>query len=396
MLMNNRKSLIASVIAAGCVIAFAAVLVTVARSFRSAIADIAESETRVTIVNADGSVFYDSNSAVESHATREEVRRAFAEGACTTLRHSDTLERDFLYCARREGEKVVRLAIPFTGVLKSERLAWGSLVAAGVFGACVVLFVFFISRRLTRRIDEQSRRLAIAEEAESFRREFTSTVAHEIKSPLTAILGAAEMLKDSDELAKSDRGELLGIVQGESTRLNALVKDVLSLARIEHEEAMGATDFAPLQFEELIDGVVSRNKAKASAANMEIRIVRNEAVQVIGDAGRLEEILQNLLDNAMKYSGGAEIELSSAVGAKTVEVTVRDFGVGIAAEHLPHLFERFYRVDKSRSRTLGGTGLGLAIVKHLVQLHGGTVSVKSELAGGTAFTFTLPVARRHE
>lgn len=393
MLMNNRKSLIASVIAAGCVIAFAAVLVTVARSFRSAIADIAESETRVTIVNADGSVFYDSNSAVESHATREEVRRAFAEGACTTLRHSDTLERDFLYCARREGEKVVRLAIPFTGVLKSERLAWGSLAAAGVFGACVVLFVFFLSRRLARRIDEQTRRLAIAEEAESFRREFTSTVAHEIKSPLTAILGAAEMLKDPSSLSDIDKEELLGVVQEESTRLNALVRDVLSLARIEHEEALGATDFVPLALDALIEDVIKRNQAKAEAAKGELNLVRNDLAQVVGDAGRLEEILQNLIDNALKHSGSAKIELSSMAGAKTVEVSVRDFGIGIAAEHQSHLFERFYRVDKSRSRASGGTGLGLAIVKHLVQLHGGTVTVRSELGLGTTVTFALPLAR---
>lgn len=390
--MNNRKSLVASVVAALCVICFAAVLVVVAKSFRGAIAEIAESETRVTIVNADGSVFYDSNSAVESHASREEVRRAFAEGTCTTLRHSDTLARDFLYCARREGERVVRLAIPFTGVLKSERLAWGSLMAAGIFGACVVLFVFFATRRLARRMDEQSRRLAVAEEVESFRSAFTSTVAHEIKSPLTAILGATEMLKDSAALPESDKDELLGIVQSESTRLNSLVRDVLSLARIEHEESLGVTDFTKLRLDELIDDVVRRNKAKADAVNVNLALVRNDPAQVVGDAGRLEEILQNLIDNAFKYSGSTRVEVSSVVERTSVEVSVRDFGIGIAAEHLPHLFERFYRVDKSRSRTSGGTGLGLAIVKHLARLHRGRVSVSSRPGVETTFRLLLPLA----
>ena len=109
-----------------------------------------------------------------------------------------------------------------------------------------------------------------------------------------------------------------------------------------------------------------------------------------GDAGRLEEVLLNLIGNALRYSGSERLEIASAASGGTVTVTVSDFGIGIAAEHLPHLFERFYRVNKSRSRTLGGTGLGLAIVKHIVRLHGGDVFVTSRPGEKTTFGFTLP------
>ena len=386
---KNRSGVLAVLATALCIVAFSTILVVVVRSFRSAIADIAESETRVTVVNADGSVFYDTGAAVESHASREEVRRAFAEGRCTTLRHSETLDRDLLYCARREGDRVVRLAIPYTGVLRSERLAWGTLAAAVIVGACVVLFVFLVVRRIGRRLDEQARRLEVAAESEAFRRAFTSNVAHELKSPITAILGSVETLDDSMRLSEDDRRELLGIVRTESTRLEALLRDVLSLARIEHEETCPTRDFTALQLNELVSSVMSRYESMAAASNVRLVLKRNDPAVVKGDVVRLEEVLQNLLDNALRHSGTDRIEVSSALTAKGVEVSVTDHGVGIASEHLPHLFERFYRVDKSRSRAQGGTGLGLAIVKHLVQLHGGTVQARSQPGAGTTFTFCL-------
>ncbi len=146
--------------------------------------------------------------------------------------------------------------------------------------------------------------------------------------------------------------------------------------------------------------VATREQAKANAAHVKIAVVRNDDdVHVKGDVGRLEEILENLIDNALRYSGSDRIDVSSAATPTEVTVSVTDFGIGIPAEHIPHIFERFYRVNKSRSRSLGGTGLGLAIVKHLVQLHGGSVSVVSSPGQGTTFSFTLsrlpnPAARR--
>ena len=230
------RSWLAAVAAAVCIAGFTALLCVVVRSFRLAISDIAESETRLTVVNADGSVFYDTGDAVANHAGREEVARAFADGRGTSLRHSDTMKRDFLYCARRVGDRVVRLAIPYTGVRRSERLAWAGVAVAGVLGAFVVMLVFVLTRRLTGRLDEQEKRLEVAAANETFRREFTANVTHELKSPLTAILGAVEMLGDGSQLSEEERADLLRIISGESGRLGRLVGDVLSLAQIAREE----------------------------------------------------------------------------------------------------------------------------------------------------------------
>ena len=383
------RSLAAAAAAGACIVVFSLILFAVARSFRSSIAEMAESGTRVTIVNADGSVFYDTDDATDNHATREEVRQAFARGHSTVLRHSDTLNRDFLYCARTVDGRVVRLAVPYTGVIRSQRLAWAGLCAAVAMGACVIVLVFVVTRRLTRRLDEQSKRLEIAAANERFRREFTTNVTHELKSPLTAIQGAVDVLGDGSRLSEEERKDLFGIIRGESARLGSLVGDVLSLAQIEQEEIEHSHDFADVPLAELVDAVATREQAKANAAHVKIAVVRNDDVHVKGDVGRLEEILENLIDNALRYSGSDRIDVSSAATPTEVTVSVTDFGIGIPAEHIPHIFERFYRVNKSRSRSLGGTGLGLAIVKHLVQLHGGSVSVASRPGQGTTFSFTL-------
>jgi len=390
--MRNRfdKGIAAAAATACCIVGFSVLLFAVARSFRASIAEMVESDTRVTVVNADGSVYYDTDDAVDNHASREEVRRAFTEGAGTALRHSDTLDRDLLYSARKVDDRVVRLAVPYTGVLRSERLAWTGLCVALALGLCVVLFVFFAARRLTRRLDEQSKRLEIAAANETFRREFTSNVTHELKSPLTAIQGAVEILGDGSALSDEERKDLFDIVHKECSRLGSLVGDVLSLAQIEQEEGRCGRDFEELSLSELVEVVVADSRAKANAARVRIEITRNDDVRVRGDAGRLEEVLRNLIDNALRYSGSERIEIESVASASSVKVSVVDFGIGIPAEHLPHLFERFYRVNKSRSRSLGGTGLGLAIVKHLVQSHGGSVSVASSPGRRTVFSFELP------
>ena len=390
---RGRGNWIVAGTAAAGVVAFAALFVVGTRSFREAISEIVESETRVTVVDADGSVFYDTEDARDSHAAREEVRRAFAEGRGVALRRSETVGRDLLYCARRVGGRVVRLAVPYTGVLRSERLATVCLLAALLFGACLVALVYVWTSRLTRRLEQQSRQLEIATANEAFRREFTSNVTHELKSPLTAILGAVEMLGDGTALSEGERRELFGIVRTESGRLGSLVKDVLSLAQVEREQAESAADFRPVDVAAVVSDVCAREAPMARAAHVALEVARNDAATVSGDAARLGECLANLVENALRYSGSDVVRVAAAAGPASVTVSVTDYGIGIPARHLPHLFERFYRVDKSRSRTLGGTGLGLAIVKHVVQLHGGTVAVESTPGRKTVFSFTLPLAK---
>ena len=387
---NSNRSIVAATAAGICIAAFASLMYFVSRSFRTAIAEIAEHEIRVTVINRDGSVFYDTDEATGSHAEREEVRQAFAKGRASALRHSDTLNRDLMYVARRVGEKVVRIAVPYTGVLNAENRFWEVLAVSGIAGAGIVAMVFFATSRLSRRIEEQSRRLEIVAANEKFRREFTSNVTHELKSPLTSIVGAVEMLGDGSALSDEERKDLFDIIRNESTRLGSLVGDVLSLAGIEYEEECGKRDFALLRIDDLIVAAVNQQRMKAQKAKIEIKLVANTPACVNGDAGRIEEILANLIDNAIKYSGSNTIEVKSVLTHNMVTVSVTDFGIGIASEHLPHIFERFYRVNKSRSRALGGTGLGLAIVKHLVRLHGGTVAAKSVPGLSTVFSFSLP------
>ncbi len=384
-------SILAALFAGGCIVLFATLFFIVSRSFGAAIAELVEADTRVTLIDADGSVAYDTDDVRESHATREEVVQAFARGTGTSLRHSQTLDRDFLYCARKVGDRVVRLAFPYTGVLKSERLAWGGLVLAGVLGAGVVWLVFLVARRLSRRIEEQSRRLEIASATERFRREFTSNVSHELKSPLTSILGAVEMLADRTRLSAEEERDLFAILTHECERLNGLVGDILSLSQMEREATGAKRAFETLSLSDLVAACVAHERAKAHAVHVELALAGNDAATVRGDAMRLEEALQNLIANALRYSGSDRVEVAVRARADKAFVSVTDFGIGIGKEHIPHLFERFYRVSKSRSRTLGGTGLGLAIVKHIVQLHGGDVFVSSTPGVKTCFGFWLPL-----
>lgn len=387
-----ERSWVAAAVAGAGVVLFAALSLWEAHSFRRAIADMVESETRVTVVNGDGSVLYDTESATDSHAARDEIRQAFAVGQSVSLRRSETVGVDLLYCARRVGDRVVRLAVPYTGVIRSERLAAYGLLAAVFLGASVVFLVFLFTRQLTRRIDAQTRELAVAVANERFRREFTSNVTHELKSPITAVLGAVEMLGDGTALSDAERRELFDIIRTESRRLGSLVQDVLALAQIEREQLQDTLPQTSVPLDTLVRTVFTQEKAKARAQNIRLELVRNDAATVRGDATRLEEVLVNLIGNALRYSGSDTVRVSSAVSGTQVTVSVTDFGVGIPAAHLPHLFERFYRVNKSRSRALGGTGLGLAIVKHIVQLHGGEVSVSSDPGRKTVFSFTLPLA----
>ncbi len=242
----------------------------------------------------------------------------------------------------------------------------------------------FISRFFSRKKES-----AVAED---FRREFTATVAHELKTPLTAILGATEMLGDGSNLSEAERKELLAIVHEQAARLSTFVKDVLALTQLERDELVPRADFAPVPLNEVVETVVALARARAKKKGVDIRIVRNDWATVQGDAHLLEQALDNLIENALRYSGSPVIEVSLVTesAASGIILSVVDRGVGIPSDAIAHIFERFYRVDKARSRSLGGTGLGLAIVKHIVLLHGGDVSVASEPGERTAFTIRLP------
>lgn len=226
---------------------------------------------------------------------------------------------------------------------------------------------------------------------ENIRRDFVANVSHELRTPITVIKGYSETLLDgiiSDDPHKAT--EFIQIILNHSERLAALLNDLLSLSEMESPDF--SFRMATISVESTLNKVCALLKGKAAAKDVALAVPdlsRLPAVQA--DQGRLEQVLVNLLDNAIKYSSvGGQIRVSAAEDGEFIRVAVVDSGPGIPAASIPRLFERFYRVDSGRSRQEGGTGLGLAIVKHIVQLHGGTVWVENNTAGGGAtFSFTL-------
>jgi two-component system phosphate regulon sensor histidine kinase PhoR len=216
-----------------------------------------------------------------------------------------------------------------------------------------------------------------------------ANASHEIRTPVTTIKGFIETLQEGalQDAGKAER--FLEHMRVHADRLNALVEDLLSLSRIEGEEERKLTETS---LQTIVAEAADLCSSKAHEKSIEIDIDCKPDLSVLADDSLLVQAMVNLLDNAIKYSSrGKKVSVECRSDVKGVLILVRDQGIGIAAEHIPHLFQRFYRVDSDRSRKLGGTGLGLAIVKHIVQVHGGEVTAESDLGKGSAFTIRLPL-----
>jgi two-component system phosphate regulon sensor histidine kinase PhoR len=234
------------------------------------------------------------------------------------------------------------------------------------------------------------RDLTETERVEKTRRDFIANVSHELRTPLTSIQGYTETLLDSTSDNNHAR-EFLEIIRKSAVRMSRLTEDLLTLARVESGEQR--FDIQPSAAADLLQEAVQSFREIARIQNVEL-IVEDHAVARVGaDPEAIHQVFSNLVDNAMKYAqSGGRIILGARPVSSGVEFYVQDFGPGIPSEHLPRLFERFYRVDKARSRESGGTGLGLAIAKHIVLAHGGSIRAQSELNHGSTFLFTLPLA----
>ncbi len=228
---------------------------------------------------------------------------------------------------------------------------------------------------------------------ETLRKEFVGNVSHELKTPLTAIRGFAETLQQPD-LSHEDRERFTGVILRHSGRLSELIDDLLELSRIEGGRQSIASSEVDLR--ELVRAQVHDLKPRLDAAELECQLEIDPDVLAFADRRAVERVLLNLIDNAIKYSEpGGRIRIGVRPEGDMLHVSVEDQGMGIPADDLTRIFERFYRVDKARTRDLGGTGLGLSIVKHLVQGMNGQVDVESQEGSGTTFRFTLPSAELH-
>ena len=213
---------------------------------------------------------------------------------------------------------------------------------------------------------------------DQIRREFVANVSHELRTPLSILRGYIEVLLDEPETSREELTRILSIMERHSKRLRRLVDDLLSLAQLESSQAK--LELSVVRVDELFNNLIRDWKEKLATKNLKVIVDLNpEAFTLHADGTRLEEVLHNLLDNAVKFSReNGQIHLQAVRRDSEMVLSVADNGLGIGKEHLPRIFERFYRADKARSRELGGTGLGLAIVKHIAQLHGGRVEAESE------------------
>jgi two-component system phosphate regulon sensor histidine kinase PhoR len=226
---------------------------------------------------------------------------------------------------------------------------------------------------------------------ETMRRDFVANVSHELKTPITSIKGYVETVLDTPDISTEDSRRFLETVRRQAERLNAIIDDLLSLSRIEQGVERAEISFADTNISAVLKAAVHSCEPAAKTKQITLSFDNPHDIQVRANSALLEQAVVNLVDNAIKYSSeGAKVEVAASANLAEIVIQVKDNGPGIPKEHLPRIFERFYRVDKSRSRDAGGTGLGLAIVKHIVVAHHGSVSVESEPGKGTVFAIRIP------
>lgn len=388
-------------------------------------------DIRVTVIAETGAVLCDSQADINTmnnHRNRPEIASAFDGQVGSSTRYSDTLSAMMLYVAVPATDKVltdhvVRAAIPLHAIDDLLSQVARTLILLGVALAIAAVFLsIYLYRKINpplkdiveganrfaqghfdRKLDDYEVR-EIADLAstlngmadqlrllETIRQDFVANVSHELKTPITSIKGFVETLREGAKDNKEDLDRFLSILDKQSQRLEAIVDDLLTLSRLESEPASELLHLYSDDLYNLLTSVRDFCLARAEKKNIRISVSCDPEIRIVVDRSLLTQAIINLVDNAIKYSSSnTQVKLHGFDMGDHVRIDIADQGPGISEKHFPRLFERFYRVDKARSRKLGGTGLGLAIVKHVVVLHNGTVSVDSELGKGSVFHVDIP------
>lgn len=226
----------------------------------------------------------------------------------------------------------------------------------------------------------------------SNRQEFLANISHELQTPITYLEGYSSALENELYRNEEEKKQYLQIIQQEASRMSTLVKDLFDLSKM--EEGKIALVFEEVDLVEVVENAMLKTKMKAQEKGLQLNFTHSHDLPSIeADGLRMEQILINIIENAIRYTESGTVKVKLSNNLDTIKVQIEDSGIGIPQEDIPFLFERFYRVEKSRSREFGGTGLGLAIVKQLVELQGGTISVESQIGKGTCFELKFPVAK---
>jgi two-component system phosphate regulon sensor histidine kinase PhoR len=400
---------------------------------------------RLTLLSADGAVLFDSQieqrqiAECENHLNRPEIIDASRSGKGQVQRRSATLNEEMIYIAKKidvplkvEGlePKIYFIRV---GLLSTDiHQLLGNIQRKVFFISAVVLLIiivmaFVISKTLTRPLNEISvaaveirggnlnkqiqvhtkdefGRLAETinnmvdklkddlvqmKKLEQVRREFLGDVSHELRTPIFTIQASIETLLNGAINDSNVNKDFLKKAMNNAKRLDALLFDLIEISRIESGDMK--MSFRYFKLNELITQTVNEMQAHYEPKQIRVKVVSDDGdAEVYGDRDRIKQVLINLVDNAVKYTvEGGEVTISTEKSEGGVQVSVIDNGCGIPEEHLQHIFKRFYRVDKARSREVGGTGLGLAIVKHIIEAHGSKVEVESKVGKGSRFSFVL-------
>ena len=392
-------------------------------------------EWRVTLVRKDGRVLYDNfrrdYAQMPNHASRPEIKEALRQGHGTSLaRHSSTLDREYFYSATyfKSDGIVVRTAPPYDNNLAKtlqadQHFIWFALVIIVLLTLVLYRFVnrlgtnitklrIFASRadhnesletedlaafpddelgEIAERIIKIYKRLQTTRrEQDILKRQLTQNVAHELKTPVASIQGYLETILENPHIDAPTKEMFLQRCYAQSERLTSLLRDISTLNRL--DDAPNMQNFEGVNISEMVQNIQKETALQLEQRHMTFHNYLPGELIVKGSQSLLYSVFRNLTDNAIAYAGeGTSITITAERHTDYWTFVFSDNGVGVPPEHLSRLFERFYRVDKGRSRKMGGTGLGLAIVKNAILLHKGTVNVRNNPDGGLRFTFTIAI-----
>ena len=375
------------------------------------------SSLRVTLIDLEGNVIFDNQldeSEMENHASREEFKEAKENGYGISKRYSSSLLKTFYYVAYKLDNNIIRVSKVADSTLYILFInLWPLYIVSIVLIICAILLGFLLSKKIVDpinninlehplennkykeieplliRIETQKNELMKENEevlnASKVRQEFTSNVSHELKTPLHVISGYAELIKEGI-VKDSDVKEFGEKIYSEASRMSKLVEDIMKISKLESDKAVEKTQ---LNLKNIVVAIVDSLMIEADKKNVKFKLSLNDC-SIRGNYDSIYSLIFNLVDNAIKYNktnGKITIKLQEV--SNNVILSVKDTGIGIPKEDLDRIFERFYRVDKSRSKDSGGTGLGLAIVKHSLIVNNATIKVESELKKGSTFTVTF-------